>query len=175
MKDNFEACLNIILKEEMGFVNDPADPGGMTNLGITKAVYEDYVGHSVSEQEMRHLTTLIVKPIYKKLYWDKVSCDSLPCGLDLCVFDFAVNAGNNRAARYLQRIVGAKEDGIIGITTIAATHAHNIEDLIESYQALRVSFYKELKTFSRFGKGWLARVAEITTLANSMVHKIVSI
>ena len=85
---NFDECLKIILHHEGGYVNHPKDPGGETNLGVTKRVYEEFGG----EKDMRDLTVEDVAPIYKKGYWDRVKGDSLPEGLDLCVFDFGVNA-----------------------------------------------------------------------------------
>ena len=82
MKSNFEDCLARVLASEGGFVNHPKDPGGMTNLGCTKATWEEYVGHPVSEADMRALTPDDVAPLYKRKYWDRASCDLLPSGLD---------------------------------------------------------------------------------------------
>ena len=82
MKRNFDECLAMLLSHEGGFVNHPKDPGGMTNLGVTKAVYDKYVGHESTEAEMRALTREDVAPIYKANYWDKACCDDLPSGVD---------------------------------------------------------------------------------------------
>ena len=71
MRENFDKCLKMLLKHEGGFVNHPKDPGGMTNLGVTKKVYEKWVGRDVTEQEMRDLTVEQVAPIYKKNYHDR--------------------------------------------------------------------------------------------------------
>src|SRR6056300_2041872 len=108
----FYDALAIILKHEGGYVNHPLDPGGITNLGVTKRVYEDWVGHEVDDATMRGLEPADVSPIYKKNYWDKVRCGDLPSGVNLAVFDSAVNSGTRRAAKWLQRCVGAVEDGI---------------------------------------------------------------
>ena len=94
MKDNFDKCLEMLLHHEGGFVNHPRDPGGITNLGVTKRVYEKWVGRIVSEQEMRDLTVEQVGPIYRNDYWNKCKCDDLPSGLDWSVFDWAVNSGS---------------------------------------------------------------------------------
>ena len=99
----FSEALKVILHHEGGYVNHPKDPGGETNLGVTKRVYEEFGG----TKDMKELTQEDVEPIYKKNYWDKCRCDDLPEGLDLCVFDFAVNAGPGRAAKYLQTLVAA--------------------------------------------------------------------
>lgn len=174
MKGNFDACLKEVLKHEGGFVNHPKDPGGMTNLGVTKATYEDWVGHPVSEKIMRGLTVDHVKTLYKVKYWDAVKGDDLPLGLDLCVFDFAVNAGPNRAARYLQRMVGAKEDGQIGPRTLSLLEQHikaeGRDRAVMQYQDARNDYYKLLKTFPTFGRGWTRRVREVEASAALMLR-----
>jgi len=82
MKENFESCLKSVLLHEGGYVNHPADPGGITNLGVTKRVWEEWVGHEVDEKTMRGLTPEIVGPMYKAKYWDKIKGDDLPSGVD---------------------------------------------------------------------------------------------
>lgn len=165
MKGNFDACLAEVLKHEGGWSNHSKDPGGMTNLGVTKATYEDWVGHAVNERIMRGLTVQHVKALYKVKYWDAVRCDDLPAGLDLCVFDFAVNAGPNRAARYLQNMVGAKADGQIGPQTLSLVtqfvRGRSKTEAVMVYQDARTDYYKLLPTFGTFGKGWLRRVREV--------------
>ena len=173
MKQNFDKCLKMLLKHEGGFVNHPRDPGGMTNLGVTKAVYDKWVGKSSTEAEMRALTPDDVAPIYKKNYWDKCKCDDLPAGLDLCVFDFGVNAGTGRAAKYLQNMAGATADGAIGPNTIKKVNEyieeHGIEYAVKKYQAKRQGYYERLKTFETFGRGWTRRVTETTESALKMI------
>ena len=104
MKENFDKCLEMLLSHEGGFVNHPEDPGGITNLGVTKKVYDEWTGRESTEQEMRDLTPEDVAPIYKKNYWDRVKGDSLPSGLDWACFDWAVNSGTGRSAKALQTI-----------------------------------------------------------------------
>jgi lysozyme family protein len=91
MQSNFEPCLALMLAHEGGFVNHPQDPGGMTNLGVTKRVWEEWVGHEVDEKQMRALTPETVAPLYKRKYWDAVRADDLVAGVDYVVFDVAVN------------------------------------------------------------------------------------
>ena len=81
----------------------------------------------------------------------------IPIGVNLSVFDFAVNAGVSRAAKTLQKIVNVQQDGIIGLVTLKAVQTFDVEDMIKRLAAERVLFYKSLKTFSVFGKGWLRR------------------
>lgn len=172
MRSNFPDALKELLKHEGGYVNHPQDPGGMTNLGVTKRVYEDWVGHPVSEKIMRSLTVEHVRALYKANYWDKVKGDDLPDGLDLCVFDFAVNAGPVRAAKYLQLMVGTNPDGKIGPATLARVknyvRDHGVAHAINRYQDMRESYYMKLRTFKTFGRGWLRRVEEVRKTALEM-------
>ena len=168
---NYNECLKIILMHEGGYVNHPKDPGGETNLGVTKRVYEEWGG----TKEMKDLTIEDVEPIYKKNYWDKIKGDDLPDGLDLCVFDFGVNAGPGRAAKFLQKLLGVTQDGGIGPQTLGALQSAIGEDkvtqtreMIEKYQSMRQEYYEGLSTFDTFGKGWTRRVEETTHEAISM-------
>ena len=165
---NFDKCLQIILHHEGGYVNHPKDPGGETNLGVTKRVYEEHGG----TKDMKDLEFEDVAPIYKKSYWDRVKGDELPAGLDLCVFDFGVNAGTGRAAKYLQTMIGTVADGGIGPNTLRAldeyVSLHGINETIENYQANRQRYYEKLKTFETFGRGWTRRVNETTQSALKM-------
>ena len=174
MNDNFEQALATVLRSEGGYVNNKADPGGMTNLGVTKRTYEQYVGHPVDEDTMRGLTPELVEPLYKKMYWDAIRGDSLPDGVDYCVFDCAVNSGPGRAAKFLQEIVGVKPDGGIGPITLAAVKARTItpEDtkaLITAFCNKRIQFWESLPTFATFGKGWTRRGNEVKEAALAMV------
>ena len=122
---------------------------------------------------MKDLTVEDVAPIYKKNYWDKMKGDDLPGGLDLCVFDFGVNAGPGRSAKYLQTMIGTVADGGIGPNTLKKVaeyvEANGIESTIENFQANRQRYYEKLSTFATFGKGWTRRVDETTELAKTMV------
>jgi lysozyme family protein len=124
---------------------------------------------------MKDLTVEDVEPIYKKNYWDKIKGDDLPDGLDLCVFDFGVNAGPGRAAKFLQKLLGVTQDGGIGPQTLGALQSAIGEDvvtqtreMIEKYQSMRQEYYEGLSTFDTFGKGWTRRVEETTHEAISM-------
>lgn len=168
MKDNFDSALKAVLHHEGGFVNHPADPGGMTNLGVTKKVWEEWVGHPVDEKQMRALTPELVGPMYKAKYWDKIRGDDLPTGVDYAVFDAAVNSGPGRAAKWLQACVGVEADGGIGPKTLAAVAAFDPAELVEDYAKRRLSFLMDLPHWGTFGKGWSRRVAEVQTVASTM-------
>ena len=168
MNSNFEAALAHVLKSEGGYVNNPADPGGMTNLGCTKAVWEEFVGHPVSEADMRGLTPADVAPLYKRKYWDKVSGDLLPSGLDYAVLDAAINSGPGRAAKWLQEVAGVAADGAIGPATLTAVNAKPVQDMFAQYNDKRLQFLESLPTWATFGKGWGARVASVQSSASQL-------
>jgi len=169
MKSNYDKCLETILHHEGGYVNHPKDPGGETNLGVTKRVYQEHGG----TKDMKDLLVEDVAPIYKKGYWDKMKGDDLPGGLDLCVFDFGVNAGPGRAAKFLQQMIGTTVDGGIGPNTLAKLEGYIREngehEAVNKYQEMRQKYYENLSTFATFGKGWTRRVEETTKLALDII------
>jgi len=167
MKENFDSALAAVLHHEGGFVNHPKDPGGMTNLGVTKKVWEEWLGYEVDEKVMRSLTPNHVWPMYKSKYWDKIKGDDLPDGVDYIVFDAAVNSGPSRAAKWLQAAVGADVDGSIGAGTLKAVADFPASDLIHAYQSKRLEFLQNLPTWETFGKGWGRRVAEVSSTAQT--------
>lgn len=170
MKQNFDQALRDLLApdREGGYSNDPRDPGGITNLGVTKAVWEAWVGHPVTEKDMRELTAEKVAPMYKRKYWDAANCDDLPDGVDYFVFDTAVNSGVGRAIKLLQGCVGAAMDGAYGPKTAAAVKAAPKDQLIAEYAKRRLAFLMDLAHWGTFGKGWSRRVAEVQQTASSM-------
>ena len=167
MKSNWAKSFQLLLASEGGYVNHPSDPGGRTNLGVTQAVWENWVGRASGEKEMRALTPEMVEPLYKKKYWDACRCDDLPSGIDYLVFDFAVNAGVGRSAKTLQKVAQVPVDGAIGPKTIAAVAA--TDDLINKFSDEKATFYKSLPTFSQFGNGWMNRIAHVKQDAYLMV------
>jgi len=169
MKENWETAFQMVLNHEGGFVNNPKDPGGMTNLGVTKKVWEEFVGREVDEREMRALTPDAVKPLYKKNYWDKIKGDQLPSGVDYAAYDLAVNSGVGRAAKYLQQIAGVPADGLIGPQSIEAINACPAEEVVDALCDMRLDFLKRLPTWNTFGKGWERRVVEVKQKASTMV------
>ena len=170
MISNWQKSFELMLKSEGGYVNNPADPGGMTNLGVTKATWENWVGRASDEAEMRSLTPEKVEPLYKKKYWDAVRGDEIENGgVAYLLFDFAVNAGPGRAIKVMQSAVGVTPDGGFGPMTMAAVQAIDPVELIEKFSQAKEDFYRSLGTFATFGKGWLNRVADVKVKANSML------
>jgi len=169
MLSNFPASLALVLKAEGGFVNHPRDPGGMTNLGVTRNVWREWVKRDVDEAEMRSLTPEKVMPLYKTKYWDACKCDELPLGVDYAVFDFAVNAGVSRASKTMQTALGTAADGIVGPATIGVAVNADPDHFLEKFSAAKEHFYRGLQTFDVFGKGWLRRVSEVKQTAEGMI------
>lgn len=176
MISNFNTSLDLILKSEGGFNDNPKDPGniladgrnGCTNFGITQQNWENYLGHKVSIVDMKALSIESISKFYKIKYWDACNCDELPIGIDYMTFDFAINTGVGRSSKVLQSACGVIVDGSIGPNTINAINNMNITTLIDKFSELKTIFYKSLITFSIFGKGWLNRVNEVKINANHM-------
>jgi lysozyme family protein len=168
VKENFDKCFELVLEHEGGYVNDPRDPGGRTNMGVTQRAWESYLNRSVTETEMRTLTPENVKPFYKVMYWDRLKGDQLPAGVDYAAYDLAVNSGVRRAAKYLQEIAGVAADGVIGPKSMEAIAACDPQEVVDVLCDMRLEFLQRLSTFGTFGKGWSRRVAEVKEKATSM-------
>ncbi len=166
----FSRCIEPILEAEGGFVDHPEDPGGATNMGITFNTLKAWRHpDSISVDDVRNLTKDEAKQIYRANYWNALSCDDLPDGVDLVAFDFCVNAGPGRSAKTLQRVVGVKDDGVVGPITLAAVAAVDPEHIIRRFSELRTEFYQGLPTFATFGKGWLRRVRNVEAEALALL------
>ena len=158
MKENYPQALKQVLKYEGGYVDHPKDPGGPTNKGVTQAVYDAWQKkNGLPTQSVRNISDAAVAAIYKQQYWDAISGDDLPSGVDFAVFDFAVNSGVSRAAKYLQAVVGVTQDGQIGPATIQATKTY----VAMAVTNKRLAFMQSLSIWSTFGKGWSARIADV--------------
>jgi lysozyme family protein len=160
-KANFERALAAILREEGGYADHPADPGGATMMGITHATLADWRGAAVTKADVRNLSRAEASAIYRARYWDAVRGDQLPEGLDLALFDLAVNSGPTRAIRLLQRSLGLKEDGRIGPATFRAIAGGVIRHQVAALMAERRRFLEGLSTWPVFGRGWGKRLKRI--------------
>jgi lysozyme family protein len=153
--NNYQNCLDLVLKSEGGWVNNPADPGGETNLGVTKRVWEEYVGHPV--QTLKNLTKADVAPLYEQKYWRPTYGEVLPRGLDFLCFSMGVNAGPGRSVKLLQSAIGCIPDGSIGPNTMAKIRESNVATLINQFSESRRGYYRSLNK-PQFEHGWLNRV-----------------
>ena len=153
MKDNFDACLALVLQYEGGFVNNPHDPGGATNKGITLTTLRRY-DPQASVAALKALSDEQCARIYRNGFWNLIGGDDLPKGLDLCVFDTSVNSGPGQARKWLARV--AETD---------------LASRIRSYCTMRLSFMQALKSWQYFGKGWARRVANVEARALKMAQE----
>ena len=167
---NWQTALTFVLSQEGGYSDDPRDPGGITNRGITISEWQRWTGCAVTADDMKSLTVADVTPVYHSSYWLASRCADMPAGVDLLLFDMSVNTGNRRAAIMLQDAVGAAPvDGIIGPITLAAVRAESASWLIGQLSTAREEFYRSLSTFPHFGNGWLNRVAAAKTAALALI------
>lgn len=175
--DNFERCLNVTLVQEGGYGDHPLDPGGPTNLGITLKELRDWRlaqnpnldPNSITAKDVQQLERKEAVEIYRTNYWNKAQCSLLPSGIDLEVFDMAVNAGPSRSIRILQAALGVIVDGSIGPQTLTAAKSQDAKAVINSFSDGRQRFYEGLSTFDTFGKGWTNRVRAVREKALEMV------
>lgn len=169
MNSNFQQSLAQVLKSEGGFVDNPRDPGGATNKGVTLAVYQAFKrNQNLTADDLKNISDDDVQAIYKRKYWDLVQADFLPIGLDYCVFDAAVNSGPGRAAKWLQACVGTDQDGSIGPLTLDAVRKADKIELINDYCQRRLAYLQELDNWQYFGRGWENRVNYVKAVAPMM-------
>lgn len=162
----FQEALDHVLVFEGGYSDHPADPGGKTMAGVTQRVYDAFrARRKLPHRPVRGIAKDEINQIYKQQYWDAIAADKLPAGIDVVVFDGAVNSGPKQAAKWLQRALGfsrSQVDGIIGNVTLAAVEKHVDHDaLIAQIIERREAFLKALKTFPTFGKGWMRRIKNV--------------
>jgi lysozyme family protein len=165
VKSTYDEALKRVLAHEGGYTNDPRDPGGPTNFGITIYDYRKYVKPRATAADVRAMKLDDAKAIYKAKYWDACRCDDLPAGVDDTVFDYGVNSGIGRSAMVLQQVLGVHVDHMIGPATVAAAQAADPIHLITAINDERLAFLKRLRTWSAFGVGWGRRVAEVRAYA----------
>lgn len=138
---SFEKSLEFVLRYEGGYVNDPKDPGGETNFGISKRAHPNV--------DIKNLTKERAGEIYRDCYWEPTLCPSRPPAEALVVFDTAVNCGNKRAMRWAQS-------------------AEQFEHFIDEFLVRRAEHYASLPTFNRFGRGWMRRLIAVHRAALAM-------
>ena len=146
---SFTEIIKKVLENEGGYVDDPDDPGGETNFGISKRSYPDL--------DIKNLTKEKAIEIYKKDYWFPSKAQTLPQDLRYHYFDMVVNAGQKSAVKALQMACGAVVDGRIGSETIEKAQWIHEERL----KAYRVLYYANLvlnkPELSKYWFGWFRR------------------
>jgi lysozyme family protein len=149
---NYDQAFDRLMGNEGGYVNDPDDPGGETNWGISKRSYPNV--------DIKKLTREDAKQIYRVDFWQRASMGEYNPAIAFQVFDIAVNSGIETAVRLLQRAAGVADDGHIGPVTVAAVKARSVTDMLMLIVAERLEFWTKLSTWDRFGKGWARRAAQ---------------
>jgi lysozyme family protein len=170
--DNFEKALAVTLQQEGGFSNDAADHGGRTMRGITQREYNAWRRRSGQPAaDVKTITQDELREIYRQSYWDAVSAGKLPAGLDLAVFDYAVNSGPARAIRALQQVLGLPQTGRMDCEAVlAAIHQSGVSQAIDAYCDARAAFLRRIGHGSQsvFLRGWLSRVDTIRREAHEL-------
>lgn len=153
--DAFRQAVAFVLADriEGGYVNDPRDPGGETNFGISKRAYP--------KVNIKTLTRDDAIAIYQRDYWVATGCDDLPPKIAVALFDGAINQGRTVAARLLQTALGVAVDGIIGPKTIAAAYDADQDDLVIQFIGLRLRRYAHTANSMTYMRGWANRVLEL--------------
>lgn len=179
--DNFEECFNIVMHHEGVLSTDKVDPGNhggfSTKYGVTMETLVNYkrrfvnVEYQPINQDIIDLTPETVRDIGLHLYWKKMRCDELPFGVDLMVLDAGYNSGVGQSVKWLQRAVGATEDGIVGAKTINAVWQADAQHVIMDMAKYRAKLYlhhmpEEVE--ERFELGWIKRLLHITQVAALM-------
>lgn len=156
-----QTCIALVLKHEGGLVDNPADPGGLTNFGISQHYYPTV--------DIRNLTAEAAAAIYEHDYWQPISGDLLPLPLAMVTLDAAVMSGIRPAAKWMQEAIGVTADGSIGAKTIAAAAACDMVSAVSMACTARLAFLKGLPTWQPFGNGWNARVNDTQASALHLI------
>lgn len=168
MDANWIKISDLGFRYEGGYINDPDDPGGATNFGITIGTLSAYRGRRCSVADVRNLQKPEAREIYRKNYWNVIQGDDLPAGVDEVIYDYAINSGPSAPVKCVQRILGLRVDGHMGAVTIDAIRKEDPEELIRKICQARLKFMRSLRIFKKFGKGWTARVNSCERIAIGM-------
>lgn len=167
----FQRCASFVLAREGwdAYTNTPGDKGGPTRWGVTLATLSAYRGHACTVLDVQTLGEAEALAIYRNRYWAPIAGDSLPSGVDLIVFDAAINQGPGRAVKFLQRGVLVPQDGVIGPQTLNAVSAADASALIDDIANARMAAYTALPTWPEFGHGWTNRLNACSAQAHAWV------
>lgn len=153
---DFDLAFDRLIGHEGGYVSAESakrnnDPGGETKFGISKRSYPN--------EDIAGLTLDRAKELYRRDYWNPAGCDAVPDAIKYPLFDFAVNSGVKRAAMFLQKVVGAFEDGSIGPKTLMAINSMDVHRLVSRFYGHRLEFMTGLSNWPENSRGWSRRIA----------------
>ncbi len=157
MSIKFDTCFDRLMGAEGGYSNDPNDPGGETNWGISKRSYPGV--------DIKSLTREGARIIYLRDFWNNVQLDQFPLAVSYEFFDFAVNSGIQTAIRYIQRAIKVADDGYWGPVSEKALRSTELNDLLFLYTAERLDFMTRLSNWPHAGRGWARRIAQVLRYA----------
>ena len=173
MQGNFSECLKVTVDRiEKGYV---VDNGGPTKYGVTIPFLRDYwrfIGRSGSPtmDDIRKLLRSDADAAYRSLLWEPCRCDELPAGVDLAVFDSAVNSDPIDSAKWLQRALACKADGQIGPVTLGLAVSTDPADLLQELLQIRWTYMQRLSVYGRYSGGWGSRLLKVQHAAMKMIY-----
>ncbi len=148
----FDRAVDHFFLMEAGYSNDPHDPGGETNFGISKRYHP--------HEDIKRMTRERAAEICREEYWDPLSCEDMPDALAFVVFDSGANQGVFTAAKLLQQELRVTDDGIIGPVTLGNVNGHSQPlDLLHGFMARRAVRYAEGD--EHFRRGWFRRLFHV--------------
>lgn len=150
---NFETAVNFILQFEGGYVNNPKDPGGETNFGLSKRAFPNLDIKGLSREQ--------AVAVYRREYWDKGKVEALPEALRLAVFDACVHAGPVAATKMLQKVLGVATDGKLGPETLKKVQEKPAKETLVDFLALRLNNLQGLEHYDTFANGWEKRLFKV--------------
>lgn len=168
---NFPEALRFVRREEGGNDDDPQDHGGRTSRGVIQREWDAWRGMHPEKNlpaDVWAAPDAEIDAIYQAQYWNPYG-DRLPAGVDLEFFDFCVNAGRQQSVKTLQRALEVPADGMMGVVTWGAIEHADVDTLLRAFAKYREQFYRALKQFPRYGKGWLARSNRCLATAEKLI------
>lgn len=161
---NRDDSIALVIRLEGGLVDNPKDPGGRTNMGVTQRYLDARnTPNRVYPQTVDELTPAIVAQLYRTDQWRAVHGDDIPAPLALLAFDSAVNQGPGHAIELLQATVGTLPDGVMGPATVRGLNAGDPLAHAQEYAARRAARYAAGKP--DFELGWMRRLFAVYTAA----------
>jgi len=167
--------MSFVKKSEGGFVDNPDDPGGATNFGVTLRAWQAYTRKPVSVYDMQRLTWDEVVPFYAVSYFHATRSQDIPRGLDLMVMDMAVNCGVHASGLCLQKALGMTDDdldGWIGRDTLSVLKERDPPTLIKILAVFQAGYYQSRSDYRRFERGFNNRLAARVALATSWTEPL---
>lgn len=169
MQADYGECERRILLSEGGYTNDPRDPGGPTNWGITLADARLHWKPNATAEDVRAMPRSVAERIYKEKYWDALSGDVLPAGVDYAVFDYGVNSGIGRAGRVLRAVLGLPtNDWRVDASVLDRLGRVDAQHVADAVCQERLTFLQRLPTWHVYGMGWSRRVASVKAYSDHL-------